>query len=310
MANVQSPSSKTFTNMKTNVGKLVQDTSSAFAVIIGEFINDKYLDTWRRTLWSSTIDDNYTFESVVDQAGYDLPADFEEELFLANIANGEELERMKPNVWWRERYSAYDNDSINSGTPRRYVILREVINSSGYPTGQLKLDPPPDKAETYAMPYKRKFTRLLGTTDTCTTDTTNKIIASAATFLTDGVQPGMRVKNTTDNTYGYVDTVDSETQLTMDSDLCPDGNENIIVANEVLIPDIERILELGAVGEAWAYKRQFQKANYYLNRYEIELRRRIGQAKSKINQRYQFVPEGYRIHGIKRLLGEKSYDTI
>lgn len=310
MANLQAPVSKTFGSMKINVGKMVQDTSSAFATIIGEFINDKYLDAWRRCMWSACIDDNYTFESVVDQANYDLPADFDEELFVANIADGEKLQRYKIGRWWEERYSAHEADSITSGTPKRYVILREVINSSGRPVGALKMDPPPNEAETFAMPYRRKFTRLLGTTDTCTTDTANKIVASAATFITDGVQPGMRVKNTTDNTYGYVADVESETTLLMDSDLCPDGDEEINVANEIIIPDLEWIIEQGAMGEAWAYKRQFQKANYYLNKYEVELRRRMGQERSKINQLYQFMSEGYRIQGVKRLTGDLSYDSL
>ncbi len=297
--------------MKSNVGNQVRDTSTGFATIIGNFINDKYRDAWRRVMWSSTIDDDYTFESVADQAAYDLPGDFDTELFMANIAQGYRLKRDLMGVWWMERGPMYNADSMASGEPRRYVILEEAITSSGKPYGQLKLDPPPLVAETYAMPYRRQHTDLLGTTDTCTTDTASKIIASGATFITDGVQSGMRVKNTTDNTYGIVASVDSETQLTMDSDVCPDGDESIIVSNEILIPDLSWVLELGAIGEAWAYKRNFAKANYYLNRYEVELRRRIGQERTKVNQRYQMISEDFRANETWRdWSGDASYDTI
>ncbi len=302
--------SKTLSEMQTNVGKMVRDTSSAFATVITTFLNDKLHDAWRRCMWLSLINNDYTFESVVDQAEYDLPADFDMELFVANIAQGKILDRYTHGDWWRERAKAYQNDTINSGSSSRYIILEEEITSSGKPYGKIKLDPPPDTAETYAMPYRRKFVPLLGTTDTCTSDSTNKIIASAATFITDGVLPGMRVKNTTDNTYGYVESVDSETQLTMDRDLCPDGNESIIVSAEVVIPDLDWIIELGAIGEAWAYKRNFAKANYYLTRYETELRRRIGQERKKINQRYQMVSEEFRTERFRRFSGETSYDTI
>jgi hypothetical protein len=297
---------KTLSDMKTNVGNLVQDTSTAFKGLIGVWLNDKYEDIWRRGLWSAIIDDDYTFEGVDTQANYDLPADFEEELFVANVATGEMLKRWRIGPWWQERYSSFSADAIAKGTPSRYVVLKEVINSSGKALGVLKLDPPASVAETYGMPYKRKFTELLGTTDTCTTDTELKVIASAATFLTDKVQPGMRVHNTTDNTYGLVASVDSETQLTMDTDLCPDGDESITVNNEVLIPNIETIMELGATGEAWAYKRNFPKANYYLNRYEIELRRRLGQERTHINQRYQMISQNYRLGSGTPLMGWES----
>jgi hypothetical protein len=301
---------KTLTTMKTNVGKQIRDTSSAFAAVIAVFINDKRRDVWRRCMWSATIDDNYTFESVVGTATYDLPSDFDTELFVANIAKGRSLERMTQGQFWRERASAYQSDTISNGTSIYYSILEEVITSSGYPYGQLRLDPPPDTAETYAMPYRRKFTDLIELTGQCDTDTASKIIDSDNTFITSGVKPGMRVKNTTDNTYSYISSVDSETQLTIDSDLCPDGNENFTIAGEIVIPDIDWIVELGSIGEAWAYKRQFQKANYYLNRYEVELRRRIGQERSKINQRYQMISENYRTAPYRRFSGDTSYDTI
>ena len=303
---------KTFTTMKTNCGNMVQDTSSIFATIIGTYLNDKYRDLWRRILWSDITNDDYTFTSVLDQAQYDLPSDFEEELFVQNITtNNGPLTRKTIGQWWRDRGGQYASGALDSGTPNNYVILKEVINSSGNPYGAIKLDPPCDTAsETYAMPYKRRHTDLLGTTGTCTTDTASKIVASASTFITDGVEPGMRVKNTTDSTYGIVASVDSETELTMDSDLCPDGDESFSISNLPLIGDISWIMELGAIGEALAYKRQMQKADYFLSRYEKEVRTRISQERSQTNQRYQNVPQGNGSGRIRRFSGDKSYDSI
>lgn len=303
---------KTFTVMKSNVGTMVQDTSTTFASIIGTFINDKYRDVWRRIMWSDLVDDDYTFTSVADQAEYDLPSDFEEEIFVKNITTSNPpLGRKTIGQWWRDRSGGYASGALDSGTPNNYVILKESINSSGNPLGVIKLDPPPlTGSETYAMPYKRRHADLTGTTGTCTTDTENKIVASTSTFITSGVEPGMRVKNTTDLTYGIIASVDSETQLTLDSDLCPDGDETFIISEYPLVSATSWIVELGAIGECWAYKRQFQKADYYLNRYEKELRTRISQERSAVNQRYQRIPLGGNGGRIRRFSGDTSYDTV
>ena len=76
------------------------------------------------------------------------------------------------------------------------------------------------------------------------------------------------------------------------------------------IDDIEYILEYGALSEAFAYKRQFQKADYFLNKYEFELGKRIAQEKSRPNQLNQFISDSYRVAGTYRLLGEDSYDSL
>lgn len=65
------------------------------------------------------------------------------------------------------------------------------------------------------------FTAITGTTDGSTT--ANKLIDSTATFTTDGIKVGMRVTNTTDTTYALVTAVDSDTQLTLDTDIMATG---------------------------------------------------------------------------------------
>jgi len=60
-------------------------------------------------------------------------------------------------------------------------------------------------------------------TGTATDTSANKLIDSNAKFQTNGVKPGMRVKNTTDNTWANVTSVDSETQLTLDNDIFVSG---------------------------------------------------------------------------------------
>lgn len=57
----------------------------------------------------------------------------------------------------------------------------------------------------------------------------NKLVDSTATFALDGVLVGAIVRNTTDNTYASVTAIDSETQLTLDTDIFVSGEDYIII---------------------------------------------------------------------------------
>lgn len=224
---------KTFAQMKTNIGAFVQDTSSPFAVLISGWINDRYRDISRRTNWSGLVDFSHTITLVAGTQEYDLPVDFEQELFVANTTDSQKLDRYTEAQWFNERYGAFSGGSIASGTPSRYVILES--------TGKVFFDPKPDQVKTIAFPYKKVITDLAGDTDT------------------------------------------------------------------TLIKDIETIIEFGAIHEALAYKKQYQKADYYLNKYESELNKRISQEKSKLNQLLQRISASYDMGSARRLTGDTPY---
>ncbi len=304
--------------MKTRVGHMIgPDTSTATATLIGYWLNDKYTrDVWRRCMWPETVNDAYSFSTVASTQYYDLPDDFEEELFLADLTDGVTLDRYIESGWWRMRAEAYSGGSISGSTnPLRYVVVRGKVKSTysqeeGF--GQIKLDPTPSAVHTIAMPYKRRpvdlFTNVTGT---ATTNTTNKVIASGSTFITSGIKAGMRVRNTTDSIDGIIKSVDSETQATCDSDVCPDGNEAFtIVCDTPWISNIDHILELGAIAEGYAYHREFQKAGAYLDKYEYMLNRRVGEERSKINQLYQGTPRERGASAQMPFTGWASYDTV
>lgn len=59
---------------------------------------------------------------------------------------------------------------------------------------------------------------------TTTSTTAGKLIQTGQNFLTT-VKAGMVVKNTTDTTYSYVQSVDSDTQLTLESDIMTSGED-------------------------------------------------------------------------------------
>ena len=81
--------------------------------------------------------------------------------------------------------------------------------------------------------------QLAGTT---TSDVANYVTASSSTFITDGVTPGMIIRNTAadPDKYGRIIQVDSETLLyiadyntgTAAYDVCPIGNEAFVIYEE------------------------------------------------------------------------------
>lgn len=84
-------------------------------------------------------------------------------------------------------------------------------------------------------------------TGTATTDTTNKLVDTGATFSSDGVEVGEMVMNTSTGKSGFVKAVDSETTLSIkdslgaDLDLFPDGNEKYKVGGAISSINITNI---------------------------------------------------------------------
>jgi len=225
--------SKTYAEMKTNVGNFVQDTGATFAVLVGRWINDKYRDISRRGRWPELVDFDYTFNTVAGTATYDLPADFEQEVFVANTTDGKALDRMTEGQWYELNVSRYNAGVLQNGDPDTYVIQEAEQ--------KIMLDPPPDSVKKIVMPYKKVITDLVGDTDT------------------------------------------------------------------VDIKDIEVIIEYGAISEGLAYKKQYQKADYYLQRYENELAKRLMQEKTKMNQRFQRISDRTSYGRIFRFTGDVPY---
>lgn len=78
------------------------------------------------------------------------------------------------------------------------------------------------------------------------TNTVDKLVDSGATFQTDGVAAGMVVYNSTDGTFGIVDSVDNETTISLRADtragstltdVFPLGTENYTVYLNYELPD-------------------------------------------------------------------------
>ena len=132
-----------------------------------------------------------------------------------------------------ENLILYNNTFIDNGTYGVYQTIGTILaknniiqNSTNSFQGTISSSSSHNVIDESAANGAFGATHSTGTADS---NTENHLVDSGATFQTDGVQVGSIVKNTTDTTYGYVTVVNSETDLTLDSDVFPDGNENYSV---------------------------------------------------------------------------------
>jgi len=93
-----------------------------------------------------------------------------------------------------------------------------------------------------AQVYMRAKAKSSGT---ATTDTSNKLVDTNATFQDDGVAVGDVAYNQTDGTSATVSAIDSQTSLSLDSDAFPDGNEDYRVGGSLPVLDTVTIVNSG-----------------------------------------------------------------
>jgi len=301
--------SKTFSTMQTNVGNMVQDTSVAFAPLIGVWLNDKYQDISRRHNWSVLIDDNYTLKTVAVTAVVD-EAQTSSTTSVVTITH---TPIYSVTGVWLATDTAHTGTNYYTGGS--YIVATGVITLGSVLAG----------ATTNVI-----INYSYGTPEyTLPTDFDKEI------FVAD-VTDGFSLKRRTEGLWwqerysayqaGMIQSGTSTNYIILREagklklDPAPDAIHTIAMPYKKLITaltstgtpaiaDIEWIMEMGAASEACAYKKQYAKAAYYLQRYEVELARRIGQERSQVNQMYQWIPESGEF-GLHRLTGDNSYDSL
>jgi hypothetical protein len=120
-------SNKTFLIMKTDVGEIVGDTSTAFLTKIGKRINERYRDAFRRYQWSQTFT-TATINTVAGTQSYDLPSDFGEVVYVFDSTNKVPLGQAPETAIWADtgltgNSAYYDTAEVNTTTSRRVLRL-------------------------------------------------------------------------------------------------------------------------------------------------------------------------------------------
>jgi hypothetical protein len=181
----------------------VGDTSTAFATILGTYINQRYKDVLRRTNFL-VIKEDYAItatsaSTVASASTYTLPSNFGKELYVFNSGTGDDI----PFLSFEKLEQEYQSQLNNTGTIEYYSIF----------------------------------------------DTTESTAASAA-----------RIKK-----IRFWRAPSTDNYFTIPYTLSPAA---LSASSDELVLDCETAVEYGATADAWAYKRQFVKSQYYEALYE------------------------------------------
>jgi hypothetical protein len=138
--------SKTFLQLKTNIGNNIQDTSAAMATIIGVYINNRYMDILRRVNWE-VVQEDYTIPTVAGDQDYDLVSNFGKELYCLDSTNNRYLKRKT----LQEIADRHVENLTDEDAPTEYAILDKWV--CGVRSKVLWLYKIPLTVYTLALPY-------------------------------------------------------------------------------------------------------------------------------------------------------------
>jgi len=154
----------TFSQICTNVGVRVGDTSSTFNTEIKKYVNFRYKEIWERFNWG-TINESYSFNTVAGTKDYKLPADFWKPLYVFDNTNSIDL----PQKDFNELERFFSQTLSDSGNPTKCTIYDKLNADNPNPTGVLehwmRLHPTPNSIITILVPYQIEPSNMSAATD-------------------------------------------------------------------------------------------------------------------------------------------------
>ena len=146
---------RAFNIIQDNVGTNVQDTSTAFATILGVYINKRYQQILRKINWDY-VNEDYTVTTVSGTQNYTLPSDFKTELYVNDSTNSKNLDRVE----LQDLVKDYSGDLDTEGDIERYSIYNSDDGEK-----YIKFHYVPTEALTVGIPYIVKPAALSGTAE-------------------------------------------------------------------------------------------------------------------------------------------------
>lgn len=297
---------RTFSDMKTNVGNNIQDTSTAMAAIIGAYLNNIYFDLLRRFNFFEQNIRTQTITTVSGTKDYALNDDFKKEVYVRDGTNKRQMSRID----LQQFIDDYNDTMDSSGTPDKYLILDSpvkaqpsaasvlaCVSTSASDTGTLRV-----RGISSSIEVAEDVT-LTGTGSVNTTNSYTEILS--LTLGTANVGKVTITSNSAAVTVAVIKpgTKDYRVKL-IRLHLTPNGVITVTIPyikkvlplsdnNDIPIIDCADILELGATEQAWRYKRQFAKAQEFERLKERAIANFIWDESNQVNQIHQFNPAPY-----------------
>jgi hypothetical protein len=294
---------KSFSVIKGNVGAEIIDTSTTFATILGKIINRRYFQILRAVNWQN-INYSYTFNTVAGTQRYALPDDFSKEISCADTTNDTVLNKTTLDELVRNY-----QDLDDSGTVQRYAIIEDcvkaqptaasalaIVSSSASDTTQTVLVRGiVSGAETY------ESVTLTGTTPANTTKSYTRIKGISKSAATTGYVTITSNSAAVTNAVIPGETLETRYKLAL-LHYIPSSIYTISMPYVVSplplsqdydypVIDVGDLIEIGALADAWRYKRQFTKAQTMEILFNQQLQEYIFDKENQPNMIYQFKPE-------------------
>lgn len=301
------PTNKLFTNIYSNVGSNIQDTSSAMQTIIKRFCNDAYFEILKRTNYNG-INPDYNFDTVAGTQDYILPSDFGKEMYVYDDTNDIPLSWIS----LQEITEKFPGLLATQGTVERYTIFPDVVRAQpssssalsissssasdatqtvrikGIDSNNVELEESVTLNGTSAQTSTNSYTRIRSITKSATTTGRITITSNAAAVTVAIMAPA-------DLDYKVMKLRLHQVPSNIITIRVPYYIRPYPLVNDNDVPVIDCAdgIELGAEMRAWRYKRQFGKAADIERRYELWLTDAIGDIEQQPNRTQLMNPKTY-----------------
>lgn len=291
--------------MKLKVGNNCQDTSVNFLALIGGYLNDRLIEIMRRANHIQTSRYDFTISATSEDTV--LPDDFNDCVSLIDKTNKQKLTQIDFQQWTSGDVSSIDTASTTSS----YIIFDDVVNTQPTSASTISFvsSSASDTTQTF---YVRGLVggvedyetgTLNGTTPVPTTKSFSRIYAIGF----DAVRVGI-VTATSNSGAVTIGVIAREAVQTRYKKLRLVPISNITLNLEMIytqkampmsqtydypLLDVEDILEAGATADAWKYKRQNSKADYWDNIFEKRLDDWMWSRENKADMIHTFKPATY-----------------
>lgn len=296
-----------FSTIYSNVGANIQDTSSAMQTIIKTYCNNSYFEILRRLNWNS-VNISYQISVTAGTRDYILPNDFGKELYVHDSTNNKNI----PFISLVKLVEDFTDTISSSGNVGRYTIFQDVVRAQPSSASTLSLVSSSASDTNQSVRIKGtdsndveidETVALNGTTTATSSNSFKEIRSISKTASTTG-----RITITSNSgavTNAILSPADLDYKLTKirlhynpSNSLTlnvpyyrrpyPLSNDN----DTPIIPCADGI-ELGAIAQAWRYKRQFAKAQEFERLFEKWIVDVAWDQENQPNQTHQFNPKPY-----------------
>lgn len=295
---------KSFSVLKSNVGLMVQDTSSALSTLIGIWVNNRYRDVINSYDWEQLYH-NQSINTSADTSAYAFDENTERLIYAVDITNDCPINIVSEQDFLQN----YGDALTDTGSPDTCFLTSDVVASQPA-SGQLivKSSSASDTAISILLRGMSSSSEvyeslnLSGTTAVTASNTYTEVLGFSKSGATVGKVTLYDNNGTTARAVMSPETLVSRYKI-LNLYPVPSGAVTVKLRTKrkitplsqnydyPVIEDVADILELGAQADAWKYKRQFAKATALETQYQIAKMERIHREVAQPGIVHQFQAE-------------------